>query len=207
MVLRFWHFGGAAAVLLVGAWLAGLLWFAATIPRDVADTASHTDAIVVLTGGSERIATGMALLADGLAERLFVSGVGEQVDPGDLVGRARSLPPDLAEKIVVGRAAGDTPGNAIETAAWARAEQIHSLRLVTAAYHMRRSLLEFHNAMPGIAIIPHAVFPANVKAQWWRYPGTARLIAGEYTKFILTWTLAGLGFSAADAPPRAEPPA
>jgi uncharacterized SAM-binding protein YcdF (DUF218 family) len=183
--------GGVLGV--IGVWLAGLLWFASTIPAVVDDALTHTDAIVVLTGGSERIETGFKLLSDGLADRLFVSGVGGQLRAGDLVARTRALPPELAAKVAVGGAAADTPGNAIETAAWARAERVSSIRLVTASYHMRRSLLEFHAAMPGVHIVPHAVFPATVKTDWWRWPGTASLIAREYTKFVLTWTRQNLG--------------
>lgn len=184
----------AAAAL---AWVAGLLWFASEIPAKVADTTTHTDAIVVLTGGAERIETGLALLDEGLADHLFVSGVGEQVKTGDLLPRTPTLRADVREKITVGTAANNTPGNALETAAWARTMNIHSIRLVTASYHMRRSLLEFHAAMPAIAIVPHAVFPPNVKSDWWRWPGTASLFAREYTKFVVTWTMQRIGIAAA----------
>jgi uncharacterized SAM-binding protein YcdF (DUF218 family) len=171
------------------AWAGGFLWFASTNPTSVEDKATYTDAIVVLTGGSERIETGLALLDDGLAERLFVSGVGEQVKIGDLLPRAGTLRPELRDDITVGTAASNTPGNALETAIWARTAGVHSIRLVTAAYHMRRSLLEFHAAMPGVAIVPHPVFPPNVKTDWWRWPGTTSLIAREYTKFLVTWVI------------------
>lgn len=181
----YWVAGLVIGVAL--AWIGGLLWFASTIPTAVDDSTTHTDAIVVLTGGSERIETGLQLLADGLAERMFISGVGEQVTAGNLLTRGHAFPPELAQKISVGKAANDTPGNAIETAEWARAAGVRSIRLVTAAYHMRRSLLEFHAAMAEAAIIPHAVFPVSVKSDWWRWPGTARLVASEYTKFMLTW--------------------
>ena len=51
---------------------------------------------------------------------------------------------------------------------------------------MRRSLLEFRSAMPAARIVPHPVFPLAVKqAQWWRWPGTAELIASEYNKYLL----------------------
>lgn len=187
----------AAAVL---AWAGGLMWFASTIPTGVDDAQSHTDAIVVLTGGSERIETGLTLLDQGLAERLFVSGAGEQVKTGDLLPRTRSLRPELRDAITVGTAADNTPGNALETAVWARAAGVHSIRLVTAAYHMRRSLLEFHAAMPDIAIVPHAVFPATVKSDWWRWPGTASLIAREYSKFVVTWAIQHVGLAGDSAP-------
>jgi uncharacterized SAM-binding protein YcdF (DUF218 family) len=120
--LPFWKRSGAAIAVTAGAglaaWLAGLLWFASTLPAAVDDPSTHTDAIVVLTGGSERIETGFKLLSAGLAERLFVSGVGEQVKAGNLVARTDALPPELAARVAVGASAYDTPGNASETAVW-----------------------------------------------------------------------------------------
>jgi len=192
----------AFITLVVLIWTGGLLWFASTIPTKVDDVQTHTDAIVVLTGGSERIETGLALLDEGLAGRLFVSGVGERVKTGDLLPQARNLRPELRDNVTLGTAAANTPGNALETAAWAQSMNVHSIRLVTAAYHMRRSLLEFHAAMPGVAIVPHAVFPATVKTDWWRWPGTASLIAREYTKFVITWAIQRTGL-AGERPPQA----
>jgi uncharacterized SAM-binding protein YcdF (DUF218 family) len=174
---------------LAGAWLAGLMWFAAGVPVRVEDPDSRTDAIVVLTGGSERIATGLALLAAGKGERLFVSGVHRGVDVGEVLrlGRSGRAEPAarMADAIVLGYSADDTVGNAAETASWVAREHLHSLRLVTAAYHMRRSLWEFSQAMPDVTIIPHPVFPDAVKSrEWWRWPGTAALLATEYSKYL-----------------------
>ena len=172
----------AAAV----AWAVGLVRFANAIPTEIADPETHTDAIVVLTGGSERIATGIALLAEGKADKLFISGVGEQVKVGDLTSRVDGAGADLSTRIAIGSAAADTPGNALETAAWAAREQVQSIRLVTAAYHMPRSMSEFSAVMPDVRIVPHPVFPANVRVDWWRWPGTASLIAREYTKYLVS---------------------
>ena len=53
---------------------------------------------------------------------------------------------------------------------------------------MPRSLLEFRVAMPEVDIVPHPVFPDHVKLDaWWRWPGTAVLIAGEYNKFLVAF--------------------
>jgi uncharacterized SAM-binding protein YcdF (DUF218 family) len=187
MKMRSRHVFASIAICVALGWGSGLLWFASTLPDKLEDTTTHTDAIVVLTGGSKRIETGLRLLADGLGARLFISGVGEQVSVSDLTDRGRPLHPDHLSNVVIGTLASDTPGNAAETAAWATAEKVHSLRLVTASYHMRRALLEFNTTMPTVRIIPHAVFPSTVKNDWWRWPGTASLIAREYTKFVVTW--------------------
>ena len=179
-----WLAGGAAGLALV--WLLGLMWFAAAVPVRVEDPETHTDAIVVLTGGSERLSTGLGLLAAGKAEQLFVSGVHKGVEVGDLLRVARQgRHRELAGSVVLGYAADDTVGNAAETAAWVTREHLRSLRLVTAAYHMRRSLWEFHRAMPGVVIVPHPVFPDAIKSRdWWHRPGTAALLATEYSKYL-----------------------
>ena len=186
---------GAVALL----WLGGLIWFADTMPSEIADPLTPTDAIVVLTGGSQRFDAGLELLAAGKAKKLFVSGVHHGVEIADLLHLAHR-PPDAAPAdeltccIVLGHAADSTVGNALETAAWMRREGYHSLRLVTAGYHMRRSLFEFARAMPEIRIIANPVFPEQVKlADWWAWPGTAALIIGEYDKYLAAMLRATLG--------------
>jgi len=175
--------GGFVVGSLLGltlAWSLGFLWFVATLPAKVADETTHTDAIVVLTGGSERLATGVALLESGLADRLFISGVHRGVELPEIFKAARTRHPEPIGAIVLGYAADDTVGNAAETAQWMAREHVGSVRLVTGAYHMPRSLMEFRHAMPGAVIVPHPVFPDAVKsAEWWRWPGTAALLATE----------------------------
>lgn len=184
-----WSTAGIALVLAV-AWLAGLVWYAAAIPDSVADRASRTDAVVVLTGGSERLQTGLALLMADRGRVLFISGVHPDLDLSAVLKGTPDLPDDLPAalraRVRLGTVAADTIGNAVETAVFMREQGYRSLRLVTAAYHMRRSLLEFRNAMPGVTIVPHPVFPETVRQNdWWRWPGTTLLIATEYTKYIL----------------------
>jgi uncharacterized SAM-binding protein YcdF (DUF218 family) len=180
--------GHAALPLLVlgAAWLAGLVWFAETMPAGVADEASETDAIVVLTGGSQRVQSGLALLSAGKAKKLFVSGVYHGVDVAALLRVSRQAPDRVACCVVLGHDADNTLGNALETATWMRQEGFRSLRLVTSSYHMRRSLLEFGRAMPEATIVAHPVFPESLRhAPWWRSPGSASLVVWEYDKYLL----------------------
>ena len=182
-ILSLWPW---SPLFLFALWLAGLIVFAADIPRQLEDSTTHTDAIVVLTGGSERLEAGLSLLRQGLGDKLFVSGVYRGIDVAELLHLARQKPDQVECCIVLGHAADNTIGNAAETADWMKQEGFHSLRLVTGNYHMRRSLSEFHYAMPGVTIIAHPVFPDSVKRdQWWLWPGTAHLIIGEYGKFLL----------------------
>jgi len=175
----------ALIVALAFLWLAGLWRFAANIPAEVKDPDRHTDAIVVLTGGSLRVENGLQLLAAGKAEKLFVSGVYRGVDVTELLRVSRQSPESVACCIVLGHAANDTIGNARETAEWIYGQGYHSLRLVTAGYHMPRSLLEFSRAMPGIEIVANPVFPEFLREHpWWRSRPAATLIIGEYNKYL-----------------------
>ncbi|MGF1609405.1 MAG: YdcF family protein [Kiloniellales bacterium] len=172
--------------LLLLAWLAGLLWFATSLPRKASDAERHTDAIVVLTGGAGRLRQGLELLAEQKADKLFVSGVYRGVEVEELLIISQQSPEELQCCVVLGYEADNTRGNAIETATWMREQGFTSLRLVTATYHMPRSLLEFHRAMPEIEIVPHPIMSRNFRQDdWWRWPGSALLLATEYSKYLL----------------------
>lgn len=174
---------GAGTV--VALWLGGFVWFATQLPTAVDDPEARTDAIVVLTGGSERLAEGLDLLARRRARMLFVSGVDRDVEVAELMRVSRGSPADFECCVVLGYAADDTRGNADETAAWVQKQGIHSLRLVTSAYHMPRSLLEFRRALPDSEVVPHPVFTRNVRHRdWWRWPGTTALYLDEYLKYL-----------------------
>ena len=167
-------------------WTAGLFWFAATLETEPELSDRRTDAIVVLTGGSLRVEQGIELLSRGLADKLFGSGVAQGVDVKQLLKISREAPEDLSCCIALGYEADDTAGNARETAEWMAEQGYASLRLVTAAYHMPRSLLEFRRTMPEIEILPHPVFPAHVKQEdWWRWPGSTNLLVSEYSKYLI----------------------
>jgi uncharacterized SAM-binding protein YcdF (DUF218 family) len=171
---------------LILAWVAGLGWFVAGVERPVTDPDSITDAVVVLTGGRLRIDNGLELLAEGKARKLFVSGVHQGVDTGEVLRQVPGAPHGVECCIVLGHAADNTQGNALETAEWLRAEGFHSIRLVTANYHMQRALLEFTRALPPeVRIIPHPVFPEGTRPDdLWSLRPTARLIFIEYVKYI-----------------------
>ena len=196
-------------------WLIGLLWFASPPAGD--SRAARTDAIVVLTGGSLRVQSGIDLLREGKGRKLFVSGVNQQVDLDDLLRISGNVADEAADWasccVELGHEADNTLGNAEETARWIRSQGFRSLRLVTAWYHMPRSLLEFGRAMPEIEIVAHPVFPEQVKSEhWWVWPGTASLLVSEYAKYlaalarpVIQWRKAGELIPAKE-PVRAEMP-
>lgn len=169
----------------------GLVRFVAALPLPTTDI-SHTDAIVVLTGGSDRISTGINLLAAGRAERLFVSGVHPGVGVDQLLrlsggsGGRKADEASLAGRIDLGDTAGDTFGNSVETVQWMRANRFHSMRLVTADYHMPRALIEFRMEAPDLVIVANPVHPPALDMdRWWRNRASAGLLAGEYGKYLI----------------------
>jgi uncharacterized SAM-binding protein YcdF (DUF218 family) len=176
----------ASIIALLALWLGGFVWFLHAIPDEVRDPETATDAIVVLTGGSLRVQSGIALLAAGKAKKLFVSGVNPGTDVAALMRAEHQSKVPPACCVVLGHEADNTLGNAEETALWMRREGFHSLRLVTASYHMPRSLLEFSRTMPDVRIVAHPVFPENVmQGYWWARPRTTLLILAEYQKYLL----------------------
>ena len=86
---RRWALRIARAVLTAVAlfallWSGGLAWFAEQSREGSARPDLVTEAIVVPTGGSGRLEEGLRLLEDGLAQMLFVTGVGEGVEREEL---------------------------------------------------------------------------------------------------------------------------
>jgi len=184
---------GLALALL---WLAGLIRFAAEIPPpvDLASLANsglppraETDGIVVLTGGSGRIDAGLELLELGLGRALLISGVGGSGQPPRLDAFAAETPGLRNCCLTIGRAR-DTHGNATETADWMRERGYRSIRLVTATYHMPRSLWEFRHILPAVNIVPHPIGPDGFNRDgWWYRPMSLRLVLSEYHKFLAAW--------------------
>ena len=207
------------AAFVVGAlWLVGLFWYAGEIARSrpVATELSEVpsaDAVVVLTGAPDRLDVGFELLAAGRAQRMFISGVYRGVDVQQILKALRRSPSEGENAVVLGYGADDTIGNASETAGWMAKEGLTSLILVTSNFHMPRALTEFEAAMPGITIVPHATAAASFKIDdWWRWPGTIRLIASEWSKYLAARVRIALGVRVTALPvvspaPVSPPPA
>lgn len=144
----------AAFLLLV--WLFGFLWFAVTLPRPAGN--ERADAIIVLTGGPGRIPRGVAVLRQGLAPRMLVSGVDPEVLPREFM-REYDVPPALMRCcITLGYSAFDTRSNAVEAANWLRDNRARTFRLVTVDWHMRRAAYELGRELPeGTVMLRDAV--------------------------------------------------
>lgn len=164
-------------------YVAGFLLFVLTLPR-ARSPDQHADGIVALTGGNARVDAAVALLERGAARRLLITGVHPTTTKAELRvlshgGKRFDCCADL------GHEAEDTRGNAEEAAVWAHNNHYRSLIVVTASYHMRRSLTEFAAAMPDEKLVPYPVEPAGADLSgWWHDPGTLHLLYGEYLKYL-----------------------
>lgn len=170
-----------AAVTLL-AWMLGFAWFAIFLPQP--QDGRPTDAIVVLTGGAGRIDRGLALLQEGAAKRMLISGVDRSVRPSELAAQYHAPERLFACCITLGREAIDTRSNAIETARWLERRHFTSVRLITTDWHMRRAGLELRQALPGRPTIVYDAVPSR--------PSLAMLLR-EYNKYLLRRAAALIG--------------
>lgn len=176
-------------MLLVMLWAISLAWFVYSMPSQSASPSAKSEAIVVLTGGQGRVEHGIDMLALGAAPVLFISGVGEHVtveqlllEHADAKTRDQLMHADV--DIVLDHVARSTVSNADQTANFLREKNITNIRLVTASYHMKRSMHEFKAVLPDIKILPDAVFPDGFQREgWWGHENTRRLIFSEFYKY------------------------
>jgi len=165
--------------------LVGFAIFADVVKQPAPSGLPDADAIVVLTGGEDRIETGIRLLSQGKGRRLLISGVNPSTraaEIGRLAGQDSRL---LKCCIDFGYVAVDTSGNAAEARAWAENWGYSKLILVTSNYHMPRSLTEFARVLPTAQMVSYPVGTRHYNLEaWWRHPPTARLLASEYVKFL-----------------------
>ncbi len=161
-------------------WLGGYFWYINELSLKKTDGTQKTDAIVVLTGGQNRLDVAIDLLEQGYAQKLYISGVDEKVTREELLGLLGSSP-DLEECCIEsGNQAADTVGNAIETMQWVEQNHIESLRIVTSLEHMPRAMVEFKRFMPELSITEHPV------GRWRPENINYFNLSQEYSKYIVS---------------------
>lgn len=172
--------------LVLCIWFAGFAAFAGKINGYQTDETTKTDAIVVLTGGRNRISEAVKLWDKGLADKLFISGV-EKNTSLDAISKRQAVTFTRRKGILLDRKSTNTIENAYETQLWMEQNSIKSIRLVTSNYHMPRSIEEFYFQNPGMEIIVHPVYSDFVAKEWWKNARSFYLIASEYNKFLYVW--------------------
>lgn len=162
---------------------AGFAIWSVQLPTPRASDDVIADAIVALTGNGNRLAPAVQLLETGKGERLLISGVNKATTKPELKallkgGNNFDCCADL------GFAATDTRGNAVEAAEWAHGKKYKSVIVVTAAYHMPRSLLEFNATMPDVTLIPFPIAADPPSEMSWV---SFQRLNGEFVKYLASW--------------------
>jgi uncharacterized SAM-binding protein YcdF (DUF218 family) len=169
-----------AAVVVAGFW-----WFVWSVPTDEIALDRNADGIVVLTGGSSRIADAVELLSAGRGRRLLITGVHRATTSREIARLVPAYGWMMACCVDLDHSAVNTVGNAVETRRWAGRRGIRSLIVVTSNYHMPRAMAELSRQLPDVALIPFPVITENVRAErWWTSAPTAKLLLSEYLKYI-----------------------
>jgi uncharacterized SAM-binding protein YcdF (DUF218 family) len=140
------------SLVLIG-WLLGFAAFVIALPGPAAST--HTDGIIVLTGGKGRIERGIALMETGAAQRMLVSGVDPSVRAADLVAVQNAPQQLFACCVDLGKTAIDTRTNAEESASWIKLHKFHTIRLVTTDWHVPRARFELARQLDRNVVITY----------------------------------------------------
>lgn len=171
-------------ILFLG-WMLGLVWFALEMSRYPSQCTIPTEAIIVLTGGSNRIGEALDLLQKKQSSKLLISGVQKGVSLNTILkttGYDKTVDP---KQVFLDYQARSTIENSQRAAQWIKQNSISSVCLVTANYHMRRALLEFHQRLQGVQIIPHTVNPIDPSGNpWFKDTKTFLLYMMEYHKYL-----------------------
>ena len=166
--------------------MGGLVDFYGRIPAQTPATIANADAIIVLTGGKNRIEAGVELLRSNKAGKMFITGVGKDVGDLELLKRL-DVAPQNAEKISLGHEAVDTFGNVAEAKKWIAKNKAESIILVTANYHMPRAFALFVKTIPSIKILQYPVIsPDFIREEWSTKPKVRKIILSEYHKFLMS---------------------
>lgn len=169
-------------------WVAAWISFLHEVPKSPVADHEATDAIVVLTGGALRVEHGFTRLSEDSAQWLLISGVGGDTNLDKLFDthttpEIRAAIDAKKPRIILDHMARTTRTNASETSLFARAHGIRSIRLITANYHMPRSMLEMKYAMPNVKLVPDPVFPKGfTEYSWWHHGSSRNLLLSEFHK-------------------------
>lgn len=195
-VRRFLRWGGFAFVLVMALIFGGFLRFADSVTTLKPPAEPRADAIVVLTGGYQRIDQAVELLQKGAGKRLLISGAHPSTTPAQ-IRKMTQGPAELFSCCVdIGYDALDTIGNAEEASNWIHARGYKSILVVTNNYHMPRSLAELSYVDPATEFIPYPVVNSDLKtSNWFTDPNAMRVMLAEYIKVLLASArnITGLG--------------
>ncbi len=182
IIKKLFKYGITTAIIL---WTVGYAMFVFNVYNKASITDTYeTDALIVLTGGQNRIDTALTIFDKSKTDKLFITGVHKDVSKEDILQMWDGKTPLKKCCITLGQRAKTTRGNALETQEWLKEQQsIKTITLITSAYHMDRALLEFKHALKNrdVSITTHPVIDNSNTPKslpFWK------LTFSEYNKLI-----------------------
>lgn len=155
------------------------------------DPLAKSDAIVVLSGGSDRTEWGIKLYADGWAPKIIF--VGAALYPTSISNAAAMKKVALAagvpgSAILLEEKSTNTLENAEFSAPILAKISAKKIILVTSPYHQRRAYDDFHKVLDDrLAIINSPSGYSQWSASsWWEKPASAHVTTSEILKLL--WT-------------------
>ncbi len=194
-------------ILLVcfGVLVGGFLRFADNISSLQPPEHPQVDAIVVLTGGAQRIDQALDLLKSGIGRRLLISGVHPSTSAMQIRKITNSSNALFKCCVDIGYSALDTIGNANETLSWIRDKHYHRVLVVTNNYHMPRSLFELQRIDPVTEFVPYPVVNSDLKVRnWLTDPLIVKAMMVEYLKLAVAVLRSKTGLMPTDGLRRAK---
>lgn len=155
----------------------GLFWHG--LPKHSTAMVHHKlEALVVFTGGAGRIQAASTYLKNGFSGPVLVSGVYPGVKIETLFPETKSTDVSL-DNVELDYNALSTVDNVAITTAWAKQNRLRKIGLITAFYHVPRSLLLFKRKEANLDVTPLPVFPSGA--------GVPTLLR-EYNKYLASLT-------------------
>ncbi|MCL6708649.1 YdcF family protein [Pseudomonas sp. R2.Fl] len=187
-VRRALRYAGYLALLIAALFFGGFLYFVDSVTTLVPPATPKADAIVVLTGGYQRIDQAVELLKQGSGTRLLISGVNPSTSSNQIRRMTQSSAGLFECCVDIGYEAQDTIGNASETTRWIHDKDYGSVLVVTSNYHMPRSLHELRRLDRDTEFIPYPVINTDLKqADWYVDPNALRTLISEYGKIVVAY--------------------
>lgn len=130
------------------------------------------DVIIAVSGGdtTARAQEAIDLYKDGWAPRLIFSGAAlDTTGPSNAaVMREQALSQGVPSSVItIEQQSQTTEQNAAKTSSILTSKDIQSAIVVTSAYHMKRTMIEFRRSAPNVSFRAHPVASDDQWSSWW----------------------------------------
>lgn len=167
--------------------------FVKLIPSEnqINQSLENLDAVIVLTGGQNRIKDGINLQKKYKIKKLFISGVNNKTSLEEIFEAQDLDKNDLKENIEIGKMAKSTIGNRKEVEKWAKINSIKKVALVTSDYHVPRSYLLFKSSKIIESVEVYPSFGSKFTAEnIFKDRSSTKIVFVEFFKYLVCkWSI------------------